>query len=367
MTIPFLDLKPAYAELNSQLDETFQRVMGGGQFVLGDELTAFEQEFANYCGVTHCIGVASGLDALRLVLQAWGIGKGDEVIVPANTFIATWLAVSHVGATPVPVEPDELTFNIDPQRIERAITINTKAVIPVHLYGQPADMNAVNDIARRNNLRVLEDAAQAHGAKYQRRAIGGLGDAAAFSFYPSKNLGAHGDGGAVTTDDGWLAEKLRMLRNYGSLERGRHEISGFNSRLDELQAALLRVKLRALDEWNERRCWAAQKYLGYLKSATNVLTVPSPPPSVESVWHLFVVRVPNRGDLIASLDRKKIGWSIHYPIPPHLQRAYSHLNYRIGDLPLTEKLSDEVLSLPMGPHLTEEQIESVCDCISAAT
>ena len=363
MKVPFLDLKAGYSELKSELDGAFQRVMNSSQFILGDELAAFEKEFAAYCGVRNCVGVASGLDALHLVLQAWGIGRGDQVIVPANTFIATWLAVSRVGATPIPVEPDQLSFNMDPAGIKSAITPKTKAVIPVHLYGQPANMDAINDIAHDNGLRVLEDAAQSHGARFRGRIVGSLADAAAFSFYPTKNLGAYGDGGAITTDDDALAAQLLMLRNYGSPQKNRYVQTGYNSRLDELQAALLRVRLRVLDEWNERRRAAAAKYLVRLGSARAEPAVPYLPSWAEPVWHLFVVRIPNRDDIIARLDRNGVSWSVHYPVPPHLQTAYKHLSYRNGDFPISERLSNEILSLPIGPHITDEQIDAVCTCI----
>jgi dTDP-4-amino-4,6-dideoxygalactose transaminase len=255
--VPFLDLKAAHAELRAELDAAYARVMDSGWFVLGDELAAFEAEFAAYCGARHCVGVGNGLDALHLILRAMQIGPGDEVIVPANTYIATWLAVSYAGAAPVPVEPDPRTFNLDPARVEAAVTPRTKAVMPVHLYGQPADVDAVREVAARHGLRVIEDAAQAQGARYRGRAAGSLADAAGFSFYPGKNLGAAGDAGAVTTDDDALAAELRRLRNYGSPAKYQHDVKGFNSRLDELQAAVLRVKLRRLDEWNARRAAVA--------------------------------------------------------------------------------------------------------------
>src|SRR5882762_609929 len=320
MNVPFLDLKAEYAELKSDLDAAIQRVLASGWYILGAELEAFEKAFAAYCAVSHCVGVGNGLDALHLILRALEIGFGDEVIVPANTYIATWLAVSYSGATPVPVEPEERTYNIDPSRIEEAITSKTKAIIAVHLYGQPADMDAINEIAARHGLKVIEDAAQAHGARYKGRRAGSLADAAGFSFYPSKNLGALGDGGAVTTDDDALADRVRVLRNYGSRQKYRNETKGYNSRLDELQAALLREKLRLLDQWNERRRSIARRYLEGLAGLPLVL--PHVPPGCEPIWHVFVVRSARREWLASTLEAAGIGTLVHYPIPPHLQPAY---------------------------------------------
>lgn len=347
--IPFLDLKAPYAELRQELDEAWRRVMESGWYILGREVEAFEEEFAAYCGARHCVGVGNGLDALHLALRAMDIGPGDEVIVPSNTFIATWLAVSFAGATPVPVEPDERTYNIDPLRIEEAVTPRTKAIIPVHLYGQPADMDPINATAARHGLKVVEDAAQAHGARYRGRRVGTLADAAGFSFYPGKNLGAVGDGGAITTDDAKLAERLREMRNYGSRRKYVHEAKGFNSRLDELQAALLRVKLRRLDEWNRRRAALAARYKALFEETR--VAVPFVPSWAEPAWHLFVVRSPRRDELTARLDKEGIGWLIHYPTPPHLQRAYRPLGFAVGTFPVSERLAREVLSLPFGPHL----------------
>jgi dTDP-4-amino-4,6-dideoxygalactose transaminase len=352
MKVPFLDLNAPYLALKDELDAAYHRVMNSGWYILGKEGEAFEAEFAEYCQVKHCIGVGNGLDALHLILRASGIGPGDEVIVPSNTYIATWLAVTYSGATPVPVEPDERTYNIDPSRIESAITERTKAIMPVHLYGQPADMDSINDIATRYGLKVFEDAAQAHGAKYKGRKTGGLGDAAGFSFYPGKNLGAFGDGGAVTTNDGGLAEKIRMLGNYGSRVKYHNEVKGFNSRLDELQAAMLRVKLSKLDAWNERRKQIAGYYLDQLKFNRNII-LPFTHEWADPVWHLFVVRHSKREILETSLTEVGIGTMIHYPIPPHLQDAYSELCYSEGAFPIAENIHKEILSLPMGPHLTE--------------
>lgn len=364
MSVAFLDLKALHAALHGELGEAFGRVLASGWFVLGPELEAFEAEFASYCGVRHCIGVGNGLDALHLILKACGIGPGDEVIVPANTFIATWLAVSHCGARPVPVEPLPDTYNIDPQRIETAITPHTRAIMPVHLYGQPADMDPILAIAGKYGLKVIEDAAQAHGARYKGRRTGGLGHAAGFSFYPGKNLGALGDGGAITTNDDELAKRIRCLRNYGSEMKYRHELPGFNSRLDELQAAFLRVKLRHLDDWNARRREIASAYLVGL-SGTG-LDLPRVPSWADTVWHLFVVRSRARQTLQASLATLGIQTLIHYPAPPHLQAAYRHLGLGEGSLPIAETMSREILSLPMDPFLTDADREKVIAAIKSA-
>ena len=350
-SIPFLDMKSPYLELQSELDSAYQRVMRSGWYILGAEVEAFEAEFAEYCGVRHCVGVGNGLEALHLALRGWGIGPGDEVIVPSNTYIATWLAVTYTGATPVPIEPVETTYNLDPARIEAALSSRTKAILPVHLYGQPADMDPINDIARRHGLKVLEDAAQAHGAAYKGRRTGALGDAAGFSFYPGKNLGALGDGGAVTTNDAELASRIRVLRNYGSGKKYVNEVIGFNSRLDELQAALLRVKLKHLDEWNSRRSQVASWYLEHLPKAFSTFGLPAVPSWAKPCWHLFVVRVKERESVQAMLAKREIGTMIHYPIPPHMQNAYKNLGYAVGSFPIAERMAQEVLSVPLGPHL----------------
>lgn len=365
MIIPFLDLKTPYLELKDELDAAYHRVMESGWYILGKEVEAFEAEFAAYCETAYCIGVANGLDALRLILQAYGIGPGDEVIVPANTYIATWLAVTHTGAKPIPVEPVEITYNIDPKRIESAITVKTKAIMVVHLYGQPADMDPINTLADKYGLKVIEDCAQAHGARYKGRRAGGLSDAAGFSFYPGKNLGAFGDGGAVTTDDPALAERIRVLRNYGSEIKYHNEIVGFNSRLDELQAAFLRAKLTKIDEWNKRRSQVANHYLQTL-SKHKRLTLPFIPDGVEPVWHLFIIRHEQRDVLQKALALAGIGTMIHYPIPPHRQPAYADLHLHVGDFPISERVAEEVLSLPMGPHLTEIDLETVIAEVSRA-
>lgn len=355
MNIPFLDLKAVYAEMKVDLDSAYQRVMDSGWFIMGPELEAFELEFAQYCESKYCIGVANGLDALHLILRAYGIGKDDEVIVPANTFIATWLAVSYAGAKLVPVEPDPKTYNIDPTRIEEAITTKTKAIIAVDLYGLPADYDPILEIAKKYNLRVIEDAAQAHGAKYKGRICGSLADAAAFSFYPGKNLGALGDGGAVVTNDDDLAKKIQLLRNYGSKEKYNHEIKGYNSRLDELQAAFLREKLKKLDEWNDRRKMVASNYLIPLSNLPN-LSLPKVPNWATPSWHIFAVRTTQRDNLQFFLRNNGINTLIHYPVPPHLSTSYSDLGFGQNSFPISEEIASSELSLPMGPQLSLESI-----------
>ena len=358
MRVPFLDLQPAYRELQSELDAVAERVLASGRYILGPELEAFEKEFAAFCDAQHCLGVANGLDALHLILRAMEIGPGDEVIVPANTYIATWLAVTYAGARPVPVEPDERTYNLDPSRLEAVITSRTRAIIAVHLYGQPADVEAIKRIALPYGIKVIEDAAQAHGARYKGRRVGSLADAAAFSFYPGKNLGALGDAGAVVTNDAALADRIAVLRNYGSRVKYDHEEKGFNSRLDEMQAALLRTKLSKLSEWNERRRQLAAYYLQTLEGVPD-LRLPFVPAFADPVWHLFVVRHPDRDGLQKLLNDAGVGTLIHYPSPPHLQRAYADLGFQSMSLPISERMAREVLSLPMGPHVSPEQAEYV--------
>lgn len=357
MNIPFLDLGAAYRELQAEIDAAVARSLASGYYIGGPEVTAFEDEFAAYCGAVHAVGVANGLDALHLALRAMDVGPGDEVIVPSNTYIATWLAVSQCGAMPVPVEPDERTFNIDPTRIEAAITPRTKVILPVHLYGQPADMDPILAIARKHGLRVLEDGAQAHGARYKGLRLGAHGDAVAWSFYPGKNLGAMGDGGAVTTNDAQLADRIRVLRNYGSRVKYVNEVQGYNSRLDPLQAAILRVKLANLDAWNARRSVIAARY--QLGLADCGLTLPHVPDWAEPAWHLYVVQHPQRDALQKALADVGVGTLIHYPIPPHLQQAYAPAGWGVGSFPLAERMADQVLSLPMGPHTNLEQANQV--------
>jgi len=361
--VPFLDLTASYLELKDEFDAAYTRVMESGWYILGKEVEAFEDEFAAYCGTTYCVGVANGLDALTLIVRAYGIGVGDEVIVPSNTYIATWLAVTHAGAIPVPVEPEELTYNIDPLKIEQAITPKTKAIMVVHLYGQPADMDPINTLAKKYGLKVIEDSAQAHGARYKGRRVGGIGDAAGFSFYPGKNLGAFGDGGAVTTNDPALAERIQVLRNYGSKVKYQNDVAGFNSRLDELQAALLRVKLTRLDSWNNRRKEIAGYYHQELSDIVS-LVLPHVPDWSDPVWHLFVIRTQHRNELQQCLTDAGIGTMIHYPVPPHLQTAYRGKLTPQQNLALAEAFANQMLSIPMGPHLTKEQIHRVVNVIN---
>lgn len=364
MRVPFLDLGATYHELRPEIDAAVARVLDGGWYLLGRELEAFEAEYATFTGSRHAIGLANGLDALTLGLRALGVQPGDEVIVPSNTYIATWLAVTAIGARVVPVEPDERTFNLDPARVEAAITPRTRVVLPVHLYGQAADMEEIATVARRHGLRVLEDGAQAHGAREHGRPVGALGDAVAWSFYPSKNLGAFGDSGAVTTNDPEVADRLRVLRNYGSRIKYVNEVRGVNSRMEELHAAMLRVKLRHVAAWNARRVAQARRYQEGL--ADTALTLPVVPAWAEPVWHVYVVRSPARDRLQAHLRARGVETLIHYPTPPHLQEAYADHGYAAGAFPIAERIHREVLSLPIGPHATDEQIDYVVACIRDA-
>lgn len=350
MAIPFLNLKDAYLELKPEIDEAIQRVLNSGWYVLGEEVELFESEYASYCGAKYCVSVANGLDALHLGLLALGVGLGDEVIVPSNTYIATWLAVSQCGAIPVPVEPDPRTYNIDPGLIEAAITPRTKAILPVHLYGQPANIDPILEIAKRYNLRVLEDGAQAHGASYKGVKLGGHGDMVAWSFYPGKNLGALGDGGAITTNSEEIAEMIKTLRNYGSKVKYVNEIKGFNSRLDPIQAAVLRIKLKVLDQWNARRELIAGLYTSMITNPQFAL--PFVPDWATPVWHLYVVQHAERDAIAKKLNAAGVGTLIHYPIPPHLQDAYLELSLGKGSLPIAERMHKRVISLPMGPQLS---------------
>ncbi|WP_327261119.1 DegT/DnrJ/EryC1/StrS family aminotransferase [Streptomyces sp. NBC_01232] len=366
MKIPFLDLKAPHAEIREELDAAYHRVVDSGWFLLGDELTAFETEFAAYCGAAHCVAVGSGCDALELALRALGIGAGDEVIVPSATYIATWLSVSAAGATPVPVEVDEGTHLLDPALVEAAITPSTRAIMPVHLYGQPADLAALRRIADRHGLALVDDAAQAHGARHRGERIGGGTTATAFSFYPGKNLGALGDGGAVLTSDAEVADRLRLLRNYGSRRKYHHEIRATNSRLDEVQAALLRVKLGHLERWNARRARIADRYRAELAGLPGV-RLPEVADWAEHAWHLFVVRCDDRAGMQASLTEAGIGTLIHYPVPVHLSQAYADAaKWPAGTYPLAESIADQVLSLPMGPHLRDEDVTQVIAAVRAA-
>ncbi len=358
MKVPFLDLKAANAQVHDQIEAALLRIARSGSYVLGPELEAFETAYGTYVGSPHCAGVANGLDALRLGLSAMGIGPGDEVIVPSNTYIATWLAVSQCGATPIPVEPLEDTYNIDPDAVRAAVTDRTRAILPVHLYGQPADMDALELIAKTHDLSMLEDGAQAHGARYKSRRIGSSGTVA-WSFYPTKNLGAMGDGGALTTDDDAIANRTLLLRNYGSTVKYENDVKGVNSRLDPIQAAVLNVKLRVLDAATSRRQSIASRYCDAFSAAG--LCVPVVPDWAEPVWHLYVLRHPDRAAFQKRLADAGVGTVIHYPIPPHLQKAYADAGYARGSFPLAEQLADEVLSLPMCPAQTNEQTDYVID------
>lgn len=365
MKVPFLDFVKPYGELKEELDEAYFRFMRSAWYVLGKEVEAFEEEYADFCGVKYCVGVGNGLEALHLALRAFGIGEGDEVIVPSNTYIATWLAVSYAGATPVPVEPDPRTCNLDPGRIEAAITRRSRAIMPVHLYGQPADMDPIMRVAGEHGLKVIEDNAQAHGARHKGRRTGSLGDAAGNSFYPSKNLGAFGDAGAVTTNDAQLADRVRVLRNYGSRKKYYNEVRGYNSRLDELQAAFLRVKLKKVDEWNDRRRRIAGRYVEAFRQSPDLI-LPHVPEWAEPVWHFFILRHPQRDALQQKLAGAGVGTLIHYPIPPHLSGAYADGQWRPGAFPVAENLANTVLSIPMGPHLSSEEADYVAAAANQA-
>jgi dTDP-4-amino-4,6-dideoxygalactose transaminase len=358
----FLDLKSINLRDSEAFHRALDRVLKSGWLVLGEEVAAFESEFAAYCESSHCVGVANGLDALHLVLRAWDIGPGDEVIVPSNTYIATWLAVDLCGATPVPVEPHRHSYNIDPSRIGAAITSRTKAIIAVHLYGQPAEMADIMAIARKNGLRVLEDAAQAHGARFDGRRVGSWGDAAAFSFYPGKNLGALGDAGAVTTDDAELATRIATLRNYGSKKKYHNEEKGLNSRLDELQAAFLREKLVRLDTDNAQRCRIAARYTERL-GRIEQLGLPAVVDGAEPVWHLYAIQSAQRDSLCRALADDGVQTMIHYPIPPHHQPAYK-VGRVFGVFPISESIHERVLSLPMGPTMTIADADRVVESLT---
>ena len=363
MNIPFLDLSASYREVQSDIESAVLESLRSGQYIGGTEVDLFEKEYAIFTGAKYCVGVGNGLDALHLALRAFNVTRGDEVIVPSNTYIATWLAVSHCGAKPIPVEPLWDTFNIDPARVEKAITSRTKGIIPVHLYGQPCDMDPILSIAKKYGLFVLEDAAQAHGARYKGQPIGHHGDAVAWSFYPTKNLGALGDAGAVTTNDPVIAEKIRSLRNYGSRTKYINETQGFNSRLDPVQAAGLRVKLNVLSDWNTRRARIATRYSTGL-AGTN-LNLPIVPDYATPVWHLYVVRDKNRTSLQKTLEKAGIGWLIHYPIPPHMQKAYKEYDYVKGPFPIAEAMSNQVLSLPMFPQLSDPEVDRVIEALKS--
>jgi dTDP-4-amino-4,6-dideoxygalactose transaminase len=359
MQIPFFNPAPVNAALESELSAAFREVLQKGQFILGERLQQFEAEYATWSGVQHCAGVGSGLDALYISLKVLGIGAGDEVIVPSHTFIATWLAVAYTGAKPVPVEPLLTTFNIDTSKIAAAITSRTKAIIPVHLYGQCCDMDAVMALARKHNLYVVEDNAQSPGATWNGKKAGSFGHLSATSFYPAKNLGALGDGGAIISNDTALIEKVKLFRNYGSAQKYRHDTQGINSRLDELQAALLSVKLPYLTQWNAERQQLAQQYHNALRKVEGI-TLPTIAPESNPVSHLYVIRTKQRDELAAQLKAQGIGTVIHYPVPPHLQSAFKELGYQKGAFPIAEEIADTCLSLPLYPGLKAEEVEYIC-------
>jgi dTDP-3-amino-3,4,6-trideoxy-alpha-D-glucose transaminase len=363
LRIPFLDLRAAQEELDGELESAVSRVLDSGWYLLGPELEAFEREFAEYCGTRHCVGLGSGLAALELTLRAAGIGPGDEVIVPAYTWVATWLAVSAVGATPVGVDVEAATYNIDPALAAAAVGERTAAIVPVHLRGEPADMAAIEAIASRHDLLLLEDAAQAHGARHGGRRAGSLGDAAAFSFYPAKNLGALGDGGAVTTDDDELAAQLRLLRNYGMRNRYEIEAAGVNSRLPEISAAALRVKLPRLDDWNRARSGHAAAY-GAALAGAEAIGLPRTPEWADPVWHLFMLTHPDRDACRAALAERGIEALVHYPVLPHLSGAYPE-GWQRGDFPVAERLAETSLSLPMYPQLPAGDRDEVAAAVLA--
>ncbi|MDB4689248.1 DegT/DnrJ/EryC1/StrS family aminotransferase [Verrucomicrobia bacterium] len=361
MKIPFLELKSTYLELKDEFDKAYHRVMQSGWYLQGSEVEAFESEFADYIGTDFCVALGSGLDAIRIALQSHGIGRGDEVLVPGQTFIATWLGVSESGASPVPVDINQKSHNLNPDLLEDALSSKTKAILPVHLFGTPADMDPINAFAKKHGLIVIEDAAQAHGAKYKNKKCGSLGQSAAFSFYPGKNLGAFSDGGAITTNDREIAARAKALRNYGSTKRYQHEMPGINSRLDELQAAFLRVKLKQLDLWNQRRQFVATSYLDHLKDAL-ALELPVLTNNVRSSWHLFVVQHANRDYLQQQLSNEGIQTLIHYPIPPHRSKVYmgSHGHVKLA---VSEQMAMDTLSLPIGPHLGKTEVTYVIETL----
>lgn len=362
MNVPWVDLTTQHQNIRNEINAAIQGVLDRGDFILGNDVTKFEEEFAAYCGTKYAIGVDNGLSALELSLRAFGIGPGDEVIVPAHTFVASAAAITFAGATPVFVDVDSETLNIDPERIEEAITPHTKAIIPVHIYGLPANMQMILDLAKKFNLKVVEDACQAHGASYNGQHAGSIGDAASFSFYPTKNLGACGDGGIVTTNDAKVAETIRSLRNCGQTSKNVHELEPFNRRLDSIQAAILRVKLRYLDQWIESRRKLATHYTKLLKDAN--VRLPAEPQGYQSVYHLYVIRSQNRDALQSHLNERGIGTAIHYPTPVHLQPFFSNGKDRRGEFPIAEKICNEILSLPMFPELTEKQVELVASEIN---
>jgi dTDP-4-amino-4,6-dideoxygalactose transaminase len=364
MRVPLVDLRSQYLSLKDEIDGAIARVIDNCTFILGDEVRMFEEEFASFCGVKFAVGVASGTAALHLALRACGVETGDEVITSPFTFIATAEAISHAGARPVFADIDPLTYNIDPKKIEDAISEKTRAIIPVHLYGHPAEMDELRTIASRYNLKIIEDAAQAHGARYKGKSAGALGDIGCFSFYPGKNLGAYGDGGAVTTNDEQLAQSVRMLRNHGRQDKFIHQVEGYGERLDALQAAILSVKLKYIEKWIERRQWVARQYTEQLSGLDDISLVYQSS-DVFHAFHLFVIRASKRQQLKQWLEQREISTGIHYPIPLHLQPAYKWMGHHISDFPHSEHAAQEVLSLPMYPELEVSQIEFIGEEIRA--
>jgi len=362
MKIPFLNFEPMHSEIRTEIVDAFKKIYDSNWFILGQSVEAFEAEFSKYCNTDYCISCGNGLDALSIILRGYDIGAGDEVIVPSNTYIATALAVSYVGAKVVFVEPDIKTFNIDANKIETAITKKTKAIIAVHLYGRPAETDKIKILCEKYNLKLIEDAAQAHGAIYKGKKTGNLGDAAGFSFYPGKNLGALGDGGGILTNDSALAQKVRAIRNYGSTIKYHNEFKGVNSRLDEVQAEFLRIKLNYLDKWNADRQKSAKLYLEGITN--NKIILPHINSVDQSIWHVFVVRTEYRDELMDYLKDKGIGTLIHYPIPIHLQKAYKDLGYTTGDFPVAETISKTALSLPIWYGMRDDEINYVVSVLN---
>lgn len=360
--IPFLSFEKMHQSIKSEIHSAFDKVYDSYWYILGKNVEEFEKNYAQYSNVNYCVGVGNGLDAIIIALKTLNIGKGDSVIVPSNTYIATWLAVSYVGAEIIPVEPNPKTYNIDPTKIESAIQSNTKAIIPVHLYGQICEMDKIMAIAQKYNLFVIEDNAQAQGTYFKGKISGSWGHINATSFYPGKNLGALGDAGAITTNDEHLAQKAKTIRNYGSQKKYYNEVKGINSRLDELQAAFLKVKLKYLDEWNKERNQIAQWYYDYLNEIDEII-LPTIHPDATSNYHLFVIRTPKRNELQEYLHQHQIGTLIHYPVPPHLQEAYKELGYKKGAFPIAEEIADTCLSLPMYPGISKENVEYIAQTI----
>ena len=362
MEVPFLSFDSMHNRLKPEMVRAFEDVYDSHWYIMGKNLIEFEKQYAHFCSTQYCSGVANGLDAIVLSLKALNIGHGDEVIVPSNTYIATWLAVSYVGAKPVPVEPRLTTYNINPDLIERAITPNTKAIIPVHLYGQACEMSSIMQVAQKHNLFVIEDNAQAQGAKCNNQVTGSFGNINATSFYPGKNLGALGDAGAITTNSKDLYDKVNIIRNYGSEKKYYNIIKGVNSRRDEMQAAFLTVKLKYLNDWNIERNKIVEYYNNGLKNL-NDITLPALAEGCTSVYHLYVIRLKQRDELQAFLSKNKIGTLVHYPIPPHLQEAYNEMGFKSGDVPIAEDIAKTCLSIPIYPGLTYEQMDYIIDTI----